>query len=126
MSDCTPTALHPTDTFVRRHLGPSEAEVEARLATLGLSSLEELVARTVPASIRLGRPRAELSPCEPRGEHELLVELREIARDNRVGRSFLGMGYHGTITPPVIQRNILENPGWYTPVSYTHLTLPTN
>ncbi len=81
------------------------------LELLGLPSLEALVAETVPASIRLPRP-LELPP--PRGEHEVLQDLQALAGRNRVFRSFIGMGYHDTITPPVIQRNILENPGWYT------------
>jgi len=114
VTESTPQALRPTDTFVRRHIGPSDAEIDAMLSALGLSSLDELVAQTIPASIRLDRPLTPFSPEEPRGEHEMLAELREVARENSVARSFLGMGYHGTITPPVIQRNILENPGWYT------------
>jgi len=81
------------------------------LATLGLASLDELVAATVPASIRLDRP-LELGPAL--GEHELIEELRTLAGDNQVLRSFIGQGYYDCITPPVIQRNILENPGWYT------------
>jgi glycine dehydrogenase len=81
------------------------------LATLGMSSLDELTDATVPENIRLRRP-LKLGPA--RGEHELLEELKGIASQNQVVRSFIGMGYYDTITPPVIQRNILENPGWYT------------
>jgi glycine dehydrogenase len=81
------------------------------LGELGFTSLEELVAATVPESIRRREPLA-LPP--PRGEHELLAELLALASRNQVFRSFLGMGYHDCITPPVIQRNVLENPGWYT------------
>src|SRR5437867_10292576 len=103
--------LGPTDTFVRRHIGPGEDEVREMLRILGFESLDQLTDATVPESIRLRRP-LKLGP--PRGEHELLQELREIAGQNRVVRSFIGMGYYDTITPPVIQRNILENPGWYT------------
>jgi glycine dehydrogenase len=103
--------LLPSDTFVHRHLGPSDAEVAAMLAALGLSSLDELMAQTVPDAIQLGR-RLDLGP--PRGEHELLAELKGIASRNVVARSLIGMGYYDTIVPPVIQRNILENPGWYT------------
>ncbi|RPH55269.1 glycine dehydrogenase (aminomethyl-transferring), partial [bacterium] len=86
------------------------------LEELGLDSLESLVRETVPASIRLDRPLALASLPAGRtlGEREMLDSLRRIARQNRVFRSFLGMGYYGCITPPVIQRNILENPGWYT------------
>ncbi len=104
-------ALAPTDTFPRRHIGPDEAEVQEMLRTLGYASLEELIAATVPEGIRLHR---ELRLPEPRGEHELLDDLHEMAARNEVFRSFIGMGYHDCITPPVIQRNVLENPGWYT------------
>jgi glycine dehydrogenase len=107
----SPSFLAPTDTFVRRHVAPSEPDVRSMLETIGCASLDELIAQTVPASIRLRRP-LELGP--ERGEHELLAELRAVASQNQVFRSFLGLGYHGTITPGVIQRNVLENPGWYT------------
>src|SRR5215217_6481522 len=105
------TDLSPTDTFVRRHIGPSDEEVREMLAALGISSLDELTEATVPEAIRL---RAPLQLGPPRGEFELLEELKDIASQNQVVRSFIGMGYYDTITPPVIQRNILENPGWYT------------
>ncbi len=81
------------------------------LQTIGVASLDELINQTVPASIRLTKP---LAVGQPRGEHETLVELRQIAGQNQVWRSLMGMGYHATITPAVIRRNILENPGWYT------------
>jgi glycine dehydrogenase len=103
--------LAPTDTFVRRHVGPDEAEVREMLAALGLRSLDELVDQTVPRGIRLRRA-LELGP--ERGERELLEELRGIAGKNRVFRSYIGMGYSNTIVPAVIRRNVLENPGWYT------------
>ncbi|HVV82853.1 MAG TPA: aminomethyl-transferring glycine dehydrogenase [Kofleriaceae bacterium] len=106
-----PSYLRPSDVFAPRHLGPRDADVAAMLATLGHASLEELVAATIPASIRLERP-LDLGPAL--GEHELLEELRTLAGDNQVLRSFIGQGYHDCITPPVIQRNVLENPGWYT------------
>ncbi len=108
--------LNPTDTFVRRHLGPSEGEVREMLAAAGAGSLAELVRETVPASILRGAPLdlAGLPADRELGEQELLAELRRIVGKNRVCRSWLGMGYHGCITPGVIQRNILENPGWYT------------
>ncbi len=109
-----PAFLGPADDFVRRHIGPREEDVQAMLARLDLGSLDELIEETVPARIRLGRPLSgELLP-DGRGENELLAELQETARRNRVLRSYIGLGYHGTITPPVIQRNVLENPGWYT------------
>src|SRR6266496_1607179 len=108
----TPDALlAPSDTFVHRHIGPSEAEQQEMLRLLGYGSLDGLIDATVPPAIRLKR---ELKLGPERGEHELLLELQGIAKKNKVFRSFIGQGYYGTITPPVIQRNILENPGWYT------------
>ena len=108
--------LDPTDTFLRRHLGPSPAEIDAMLAPLGLATLEELVAETVPAAIRQTRPLslALRTDGRPPGEHELLGHLRRVAAGNRVLRSLLGLGYHDCIVPAVVQRNILESPGWYT------------
>src|SRR5688500_17969366 len=81
------------------------------LETVGYGSLDELVDATIPRSIRLDRPLA-LGP--ERSEYELLRELRTMMSRNRVFRSYLGMGYHDCITPPIVQRNVLENPGWYT------------
>ncbi len=103
--------LRPTDLFVPRHLGPSDAEAAEMLAALGVDTMAELIEQTVPAGIRLRKP---LALDEPRGQHEALRELRAIADENRVFRSLIGMGYHDCITPPVIQRSVLENPGWYT------------
>lgn len=99
------------DGFARRHIGPSDTEVEAMLQTLGFASLEELSDATIPSDIRL---EEELEIPEPRGEHEFLGGLKTIASKNKVYRSCIGMGYTGTVTPPVILRNVLENPGWYT------------
>ncbi|MEZ4402241.1 MAG: aminomethyl-transferring glycine dehydrogenase [Kofleriaceae bacterium] len=110
----TPTdasVLAPSDTFAPRHLGPRDADLATMLGALGLGSLAELADQTVPAAIRLRRP-LELGPAVT--EHRLLEELRTMAGDNQVFRSFIGQGYYDTITPPVILRNILENPGWYT------------
>ncbi len=103
--------LNPSDTFVHRHIGPNADEIRQMLDTIGCDSLEEMVEKTVPAAIRLTKP---LEIGQPRGEHELLTELKQIAGKNKVYRSLIGQGYYGTIVPPVIQRNILENPGWYT------------
>jgi glycine dehydrogenase len=100
-----------TDLFVRRHVGPREDELPEMLEMVGYESLDELIDTAVPRSIRLERD-LELDP--PRSEFGALRELRAIAGKNRLFRSYLGLGYHGTVTPPVIQRNILENPGWYT------------
>jgi glycine dehydrogenase len=100
-----------TDGFARRHIGPTPGEIQQMLEVLGLSSLDDLIDKTVPAAIRIQQP-LELLP--PKSEHAALAELQEIAAKNQVFRSYIGMGYHDCITPPVIQRNILENPGWYT------------
>ena len=105
-----PELLHP-DAFVRRHIGPSAAETAAMLATLGLKSLAELADRTVPANIRRHEP---LQLPDAESEAAALARLKSMAAKNQVFRSYLGQGYYDTITPPVIQRNILENPGWYT------------
>jgi glycine dehydrogenase len=99
------------DSFVRRHIGPSDADVQAMLRVVGFDSLDALVDATVPEAIRLRRP---LAIHGERSEFEALAQLRETARRNQLFKSFIGMGYSDTITPPVIQRNILENPGWYT------------
>lgn len=86
------------------------------LGTLGYKTLEEFISKVVPADIALNRPlKLPNAHMEPRGENEALKELKEVMRKNKVNRSFLGMGYYGTVTPPVILRNILENPAWYTP-----------
>ena len=108
---CAGLALAPTDTFVHRHIGPDEAEVAEMLGLLGYASLDALIEAAVPSQIRTDAP---LNVGPPRGEHELLAELKRMASKNEVRRSYIGMGYTGTIVPPVIQRNILENPGWYT------------
>jgi glycine dehydrogenase len=100
-----------TDSFVPRHVGPSESEIAQMLETVGYRTLDELIDATIPEGIRLRRP---LAIHAGRTEHEALAALRAISRKNRVFRSYLGYGYNDTITPPVIQRNILENPGWYT------------
>jgi glycine dehydrogenase len=104
-------ARYPQESFVPRHIGPNEEEIGQMLEVLGYQSLDALVAATVPEGIRLGRA---LRLGEPRTEPDVLEELRAIARENQRSRSYLGMGYHGTITPPVIGRNVLENPAWYT------------
>ncbi len=105
------TLLQPADAFVRRHLGPRPADIDQMLSVIGVASLDELIDQTVPAAIRLRQP---LALPAPRGEAEVLAELRSMAAKNLTFRSYIGMGYSGTTTPPVIQRNILENPGWYT------------
>ena len=103
--------LRPTDSFARRHLGPRPADLPAMLETIGVSSLAELIEQTVPANIRMQRP---LELPAARTESEVLADLRALAVQNKVYRSFIGMGYADTVTPPVILRNVMENPGWYT------------
>ncbi|MGK7875966.1 MAG: aminomethyl-transferring glycine dehydrogenase [Xenococcaceae cyanobacterium] len=103
--------LPPTDSFVKRHIGPSADEVEQMLKALGFSTLDALIEQTVPPAIRLHQP---LKLPEAQSEYAALAQLKSIASKNLVFRSFIGMGYHDCITPPVIGRNILENPGWYT------------
>ncbi len=106
-----PGPLAPIDTFPRRHHGSDTAELAALLAPLGHPSLDALIDTAVPAAIRLPRP---LDLPEAAGESAMLAELRGIAAKNQVFRSFIGCGYYDCLTPPVIQRNIFENPGWYT------------
>jgi glycine dehydrogenase len=101
---------HP-DRFVRRHIGPTPGDAGDMLRLLGYASLDALVDAAVPRPIRLGKP---LALPAARGEHEVLAALKETAGQNQVCRSFIGMGYSDCLTPAVIQRNILENPGWYT------------
>ncbi|WP_435669952.1 aminomethyl-transferring glycine dehydrogenase [Marivita sp.] len=101
----------PYDFANRRHIGPSPAEMAAMLATVGVSRLDDLIAQTVPESIRQETP---LDFGKALSERELLHHMREVATQNEVLTSLIGMGYHGTVTPPAIQRNIFENPAWYT------------
>ncbi len=105
------SVLDASDLFVGRHIGPNDDEIAQMLAKIGCSSLDDLADQVVPRSIRM---QGELKLGEPKGEHELINELRRMSKKNVVARSYIGMGYHGTITPPVILRNVLENPGWYT------------
>lgn len=114
-----PGPLDPLDTFARRHLGTTSVEETEMLALLGCASMAELIDSAIPAGIRL---RRELDITDPtngqkfamRGEAETLAALQTLADRNQVWRTYMGMGYHDTITPPVILRNVLENPGWYT------------
>ncbi len=104
-------ALERRDDFINRHIGPSADEIVAMLSRIGAGSLDELVDQTVPSAIRLSRPLA-LESARP--EIEALAELHALAGRNQVLHSLIGMGYADTIMPAVIQRNVLENPGWYT------------
>jgi glycine dehydrogenase len=99
------------DSFVPRHVGPSEQEVHEMLKLVGYTSLDGLIDATIPEAIRF---RGPLAIHAGRTEHEALAAMQAIARKNQIFRSYLGYGYSDTITPPVIQRNVLENPGWYT------------
>ncbi|MBI2309205.1 MAG: aminomethyl-transferring glycine dehydrogenase [Rhodocyclales bacterium] len=104
-------ALEQRDEFIHRHIGPSADEANAMLTAIGASSLDTLIEQTVPAAIRL--PEA-LPLAAPLREHEALGRLKDIAAKNVVKKSMIGMGYYDTLTPKVILRNVLENPGWYT------------
>ncbi len=107
----TPTGYLPYDFANRRHIGPSPTEMAEMLKVVGAPDLATLIDQTVPASIRRAEP---LDWGRAQSEREMLHNMRVVAGKNKVMRSLLGQGYHGTVTPPVIQRNILENPAWYT------------
>jgi glycine dehydrogenase len=109
-----PSILDPSDTFVHRHIGPDASDTRAMLDAVGAPSLDALIDETVPAGIRLPAPLAIDNGLGAHGEAGVLAGLRAIAAENKVLRSYLGMGYHGTLVPAVIQRNVLEDPGWYT------------
>jgi len=106
----TPVDYNPYDFANRRHIGPSPDEMTAMLRAVGVPDLEALIAETVPASIR----QATALSWAPLSEQDLLARMRVVAGKNRVMTSLIGQGYYGTFTPPAIQRNILENPAWYT------------
>jgi glycine cleavage system pyridoxal-binding protein P len=97
--------------FIQRHIGPNETEIKEMLNTIGEASVESLISKTIPASIRLAAP---LQTGSGMSEHQYLRSLKTIASLNKVYKSYIGKGYYNTITPSVILRNILENPGWYT------------
>ncbi|MGA7722592.1 MAG: aminomethyl-transferring glycine dehydrogenase [Ignavibacteriaceae bacterium] len=102
---------HP-DNFVNRHIGPNKNEIDDMLRTVGVNTIDQLIKDTIPEDIRL---KESLVLNEPLSEYEFLSKLKIIAQKNKIFKSYIGMGYHPVITPAVIQRNILENPGWYTP-----------
>ncbi|MDE3252815.1 MAG: glycine dehydrogenase (aminomethyl-transferring), partial [Bacteroidota bacterium] len=97
--------------FQGRHIGPNQTDTQSMLATIGVASLEELIGKTVPDSIRI---KKDLAIPEPISEFAYLSELKKVAAKNKVYKNYIGQGYYGTITPSVILRNIFENPGWYT------------
>lgn len=119
----TKSAFDALDTFPRRHIGPNDEEIQHMLSKIttvkdknGLDSLDELTMYTVPSQIKFDRAlNIGDTNKPPKGEYEMLNELKLIAQKNKVLRSFIGMGYYNSILPPVIQRNVFENPGWYTP-----------
>ena len=100
-----------TDKFVNRHNGPRDSDVTAMLKKIGASSVDELIAQTVPASIRLKQP---LNLPQGLSEYQYHKHLRALAAKNKVFKTYIGLGYYNTIVPAVVQRNVLENPGWYT------------
>jgi glycine dehydrogenase len=106
----TPTAYDPTDFANRRHIGPSPAEIAEMLAVVGAKSVDDLIDQTLPSSIRQEAPLE----WEPMSEAELMAHMRGIAARNKPMVQMIGQGYYGTHTPPAIQRNVLENPAWYT------------
>ncbi|WP_298260483.1 aminomethyl-transferring glycine dehydrogenase [uncultured Litoreibacter sp.] len=107
----TPTDYLPYDFANRRHIGPSPAEMEAMLQVVGAENLDRLIDDTLPSKIRQKDP---LEFGKPKSERELLHHMKAVASKNKLLTSLIGQGYHGTVTPPAIQRNILENPAWYT------------
>lgn len=101
-----------TESFLLRHLGPRPSDLPSMLEAVGVDDLDQLIGETVPASIRIDDP---LGLPDAMSEREYLDHVQGLAGKNRVGTCFIGQGYYGCITPPVIQRNLIENPGWYTP-----------
>ncbi len=106
-----PLNINPTDIFEPRHIGPNEEETKQMLKEIGVASLDALIDQTVPPNIRID---SLMKLAKPMTEFEIINHIKIIAARNKVFRSFIGAGYYGTIVPQVIQRNILENPGWYT------------
>ncbi|WP_298238479.1 aminomethyl-transferring glycine dehydrogenase [uncultured Algibacter sp.] len=100
-----------TNAFALRHIGPREEDQNLMLKTLGLDSLDQLLYETIPDDIRL---KDDLNLDEPMTEHEYLLHIHELSKTNKARKTYIGLGYHPTVLPAVIQRNILENPGWYT------------
>jgi glycine dehydrogenase len=103
--------LRSTDHFVNRHIGPNAEQVNEMLNTIGVKSLDELIDQTIPSSIRR---KSKLNLPDAQSEYNYLRELRKKAANNKVFRSYIGMGYYNTIVPAATRRNVLENPGWYT------------
>ena len=100
-----------TNAFALRHIGPRENGQNLMLETIGVDSLDQLINETIPDDIRL---KNGLNLDDPMTEHEYLLHIHELSKKNKVYKTYIGSGYHPTIMPAVIQRNVLENPGWYT------------
>ncbi|MFM7896911.1 MAG: glycine dehydrogenase (aminomethyl-transferring), partial [Flavobacterium sp.] len=100
-----------TDAFALRHLGPRESDLNHMLKTIGVDTLDQLIYETIPDDIRL---KNDLNLEAPMSEYEYLTHIQELGKKNKVFKSYIGLGYHPAIVPAVIQRNIFENPGWYT------------
>jgi len=100
------------EPFQSRHIGPDETERDAMLKVVGAPSLDALIEEAIPSRIRLKQP---LDLAEGQSEDQFQRELRQVAGLNQLFKSFIGLGYHDTVTPSVILRNVIENPGWYTP-----------
>jgi glycine dehydrogenase len=99
------------ENFSRRHIGPSTSELNNMLETIGVDSIEDLLSQTIPDKIRL---KTDLNIPDAISEMEFLKEIKKFSSLNKNFKTYIGLGYHDTFTPSVIQRNILENPGWYT------------
>ena len=100
-----------TNSFLLRHIGPKKEDIQEMLDTIGLNSINELIEQTIPSKIRL---KEELHLDDALSEQEFLVHIKELAQKNKQFKTYIGLGYNNTVLPSVIQRNILENPGWYT------------
>ena len=100
-----------TDVFALRHIGIKDEDFQHMTTTVGVENLEQLISETIPKDIRL---KDSLNLDAPMSEHEFLSHIQELSEKNKVYRSYIGLGYHESLTPSVIKRNILENPGWYT------------
>ena len=100
-----------TESFERRHIGPTENEIKQMLSVINANSIDELIDQTIPKSIRNDKPM-RLDP--PMSESDYLTHLKKISSLNKVYKTYIGLGYNRSYLPAVIQRNILENPGWYT------------
>jgi len=102
------------DKFLNRHIGPDNVQIAEMLQEIGISTVEELINQTIPSSIRL---QENLDLPQPKTEAEIYEKLIKLGKKNKLYKTYIGLGYYGAMMPPVIQRNVLENPAWYT--SYT-------